>query len=171
MRTRTFIALLMAAALLFFYGIRTNSSALAVGAAVPDFSLLTDDGKYVHLADYHDHVVLINFWATTCGACVQEIPSLNRLAQSFTGKPFTILAVSEDDDRDPWNTIAKFRTRVPIEFPVLFDSRGSVANDYGTYMIPESFLLDRAGHLVRKVTGAAEWDHPAMVAEIERLLK
>lgn len=157
---------------LFFLGIKPDSQVLAIGQPVPVFRLPNSTGHIVDLASLRGQVVLVNFWATSCGACVEEIPSLNRLAAQFESAPFVILGISLDGaSHDAWLRIAAFQRQVPMAFPVLLDEDGQVADQYGTFMIPESFLVDARGRLVRKVTGAIAWDDPQVIREISTLIE
>ncbi|MBI4237981.1 MAG: TlpA family protein disulfide reductase [Deltaproteobacteria bacterium] len=176
---RVWLIAVVAAGIAAFISQRAPTDGLGLGAIAPAFSLpVAADtrvdlpaGTLVSLNLFPKHVRLINFWSTTCGPCLMEIPSLNRLAAHFAGRDFQILAISEDGDQpDPWGTIAQFQQRVPMQFPILLDSDGRVADLYGTYVIPESFLVDRSGRVVRRITGAIRWDDPEIVAEIERLV-
>lgn len=172
MRGRLIVVVVAFLGILYFLGIQPDSQTLAIGQPVPVFRLPNSSGHIVDLAALHGQVVLVNFWATSCGACVEEIPSLNRLATQLGSAPFVILGISLDGAaHDAWPRIAAFQRQVPMAFPVLLDEDGQIADQYGTFMIPESFLVDARGRLVRKVTGAIAWDDPQVIREISILIE
>lgn len=109
----------------------------------PDFALKTHDGQDVKLSSLRGRVVLVNFWATWCDTCVVEIQSLERLATQFKDKPFTLLAVSVDDD---WEKVRSF---FPDGSPmtVVLDKDKATPALYGTDKFPESFLIDPEGNI------------------------
>lgn len=136
---------------------------LAPGFTVPDLT-----GSLVSLSQYRGKVVLLNIWATWCGPCRREIPSLERLYQLRKGKDFEIVAVSVD--RTSPSKVADFVARLQMSFQVLHDSRGEVGRRYWARAIPSSFLLDKRGVIRWKVAGAREWDDDLTLGKIDRLL-
>jgi len=143
-------------------------SPLQRGAAVPEFSLPALDGRHpVSLAEQRGRVVLVNFWATWCGPCEQEMPAMERLYEQLGGEDFELLAVSVDDSAPE---VAAFRDRLALRFPILLDPGAEVARRYQTTGYPESILVDRDGRMVERYVGPREWDAPAYVDRIRRLL-
>ena len=142
MSVRYVVALLLAAVLFWYFGLHEPGGKLSIGVPPPEFSLPDETGQQVSLSDLKGNVVLVNFWATTCPPCVQELPSLNQLSQLYKDKPFKILGINEDGPKD----------------------------NYQTFMIPESFLIDGNGRLVRKITGAIDWTDQQVIQEIDRLI-
>lgn len=185
MSARLLWVLLLSAGIVFYFSLRSGQGRIAVGQPVPTFSLADAEGQSHTLEAWRGQVVILNFWATNCYTCATEMPALNRLAQHFTGQPVQIVGVSEDAPPVPatdhaaaqaalasvWRGIAAYRQQVPIDFLVVLDPGGEVADRYGTYMIPETYIIDTAGRLVRKVQGAIEWDHPQVLQEISALLQ
>ncbi len=171
MRVRWLIIALLCASILFYVSLRAQRT-IAVGNTLADFALASVDGHILHLHDFRGQVVLLNFWATFCQACAAEMPSLNGLVTRFAGKPLAIIGVSEDGPPEiAWPRICAYQQQLPMQFPVVVDPHGSVADEYGTFMLPESYLIDRQGHLIRKIVGAIAWDHPTVTAELEKLLQ
>ena len=108
----------------------------------PDFTLKSADGRNLRLQEQRGQVVLVNFWATWCGPCRQEMPHLNRLYDKYRGSGFTLLAVNIDDDpRTAINTAAKMGLR----FPVLLDTDKAVSKRYDLGSMPATVLIDRDG--------------------------
>jgi peroxiredoxin len=109
----------------------------------PDFTLQNHDGQQVSLSSLRGRVVLVNFWATWCSTCVVEMPSLEKMAARLSGKPFTLLAVSVDDN---WEVVRKFFAE-GSQMSILLDKDRSVPARYGTEKFPESFLIDPEGNI------------------------
>jgi thiol-disulfide isomerase/thioredoxin len=135
-------------------------------ASTPGLSL-EDLGHKTHtLQDYRDRVVLVNFWASWCGPCVVEMPSMQRLQDAMTGKPFTLLAVNVEESP---GTVWKFAAKVGIRFPLLLDRDGQTAYDWGIDIYPTSFLIDPQGRVQYVAYGPRTWDDPEMIQAIEGL--
>jgi len=131
---------------------------------------LTDlHGKQHDIRDYKGKVVLINFWASWCGPCVVEMPSLNRLVKKMKGKDFVLLTVDIQESPD---RIEKFFVELELEpdFPVLMDTDGQVSRDWKVYAYPSNYLLDTSGKIRYGYRGALEWDSEEVVEVIESLL-
>lgn len=162
------LAVILGSFLLFWgpAGFLTVSSAAQKAA---DFSLKGIDGKTYTLSAYKGKVVLLNFWATWCPACVEELPSLKKLSAEFKGQDFQVLAVSLDSGEGP---IKDFLAHEPLPFPVLEDPGRKVAFDlYAVFGIPASFLIDKQGGLEGRYYGSRDWTSPDMVQKIKALLK
>lgn len=142
------------------------------GQMAPAFTLKNLQGESVSLADYKGKVVFLNFWATWCEPCKEEMPAMQRLRQKLDGKPFEILAVSLD--KDPTQAVPAFlnKTGLDLNFPVLQDSNQELAkNSYRTTGVPESFLIDANGKIVKHVIGSFEWDSPQITQFFEELIQ
>ena len=112
--------------------------------------------------------MLLNFWATWCPACVEELPSLKALAQKFSGK-LQVLSVSIDGSEA---AIKGFLKSDPLPYPVLEDPDRKVAFDlYAVFGLPATFLIDKNGNLADKFYGAQDWTSPKMVSKIKELMK
>jgi cytochrome c biogenesis protein CcmG/thiol:disulfide interchange protein DsbE len=122
----------------------------------------------VSLNDYRGSVTLVNIWATWCLPCREEMPSMQKLYDSLKSRGFRIAAVSIDEG-NPEDVIA-FAQQLKVTFDILHDRSGRIQSLYQTTGVPESFLLDRRGILVKRVIGAHDWNSPANVGAVERLL-
>jgi len=157
--------------------LRPQISLIEVGSRAPEVHA-TDlrTGRPAALSDYRGKVVLLNVWATWCPPCRIEMPSMERLHQKLAGTDFRIVAVSVDGDgfysaeKEGPTEIMAFVNRMGLSFDILHDPSGAIRSSYQTTGVPESFLLDRDGVIVKKVIGAAEWDGPVNEAIIRRLL-
>jgi cytochrome c biogenesis protein CcmG, thiol:disulfide interchange protein DsbE len=138
-----------------------------VGERAPDFNLTADDGSGFRLDDYHGKVVLLNFWATWCPPCVQEMPSLNRLHERLQDKGFVVLGVSVDQEREAYQ---QFLQQVHVSFPTVRDPERGAASRYGTMKYPESYLINREGIVMRKYIGEENWDRPEILNYLSSIL-
>lgn len=118
------------------------------------------------LQDLQGRVTLVNFWATWCGPCVRELPSIERLHTALSGDDFQIALVSQD--RDGWKRIVPFLKRLKIKGPESFlDEKLKLSRALSVRSLPVSLLLDAEGNEVGRVAGAAEWDTPEALALIQ----
>jgi len=130
------------------------------------FTLDDMSGNPVRLADYRGKTVFLNFWATWCPPCVQELPSLVALDKAMRGRDFVVLAVSEDDSKDD---VRKFFGGMMPDFPVLMDQDQRVTRSYGTFKYPETYVIDGDGRIRAKFIGGRQWDAPASIAWFDRM--
>ncbi len=157
--------------------LRPQLELIEVGGKAPAFQA-TDlrTGRPATLADYRGRVVLLNVWATWCSPCRVEMPSMERLHRKFAGSAFQIVAVSVDGDAfysaetEGPTQIMAFVNRMGLTFDILHDPSGAIRTTYQTTGVPESFVIDRDGVIVKKVIGAAEWDGPVNEALIRQML-
>ncbi|MGH7646058.1 MAG: TlpA disulfide reductase family protein [Gemmatimonadales bacterium] len=163
------LVMTVAFALALAVRLRPQIDLLAVGDRAPAFRALdAATGRSVSLEDYRGKVLLVNVWATWCLPCRVEMPSLERLQRRFAGTDFRIVAVSVD--KDDSSVVNDFVRQLGLTFDVLHDREGAIERLYRTTGVPESFVLDRQGVIVKKVIGAAEWDGPVHESLITRLL-
>ncbi len=134
----------------------------------PEFALKDINGSTVSLSSYKGRVVLLNFWATWCPACREEMPALNNLSRQLKNRKFSVLAVSADRSV---SDVKDFLKKNPSDFTVVVDDSLSVSRSlYKVFVLPTSFLIDRQGVVVERYYGGEDWDDPAMVRKIESLL-
>lgn len=138
-----------------------------VGDSAPHFEITSDQGVGVSLRDFRGKWVLLNFWATWCPPCVQEVPSLNRLHQEFEQRGLVVLGVSVDSAREPYED---FIEQWNVSFPTVRDPEMAVASRYGTSKYPETYLIDPEGRVKRKYLGAENWMRPEIVNYLRSLL-
>jgi cytochrome c biogenesis protein CcmG, thiol:disulfide interchange protein DsbE len=122
----------------------------------------------VSLDDYRGSVTLVNIWATWCLPCREEMPSMQKLYDSLKTRGFRIAAVSIDEGNA--EDVAAFARQLKVNFDILHDRSAGIESLYQTTGVPESFLLDRRGILVKRVIGAHDWSSPANIGAVERLL-
>ena len=117
-------------------------AAIAPASAAPDFTLRTMSGPNMRLAEQRGRVVMINFWATWCGPCRQEMPQLNKLYDKYRGSGFVLMGVNVDDDVRNATEVAH---KLALSFPVLLDTDKSVSKLYDLSTMPSTVLVDRDG--------------------------
>jgi peroxiredoxin len=139
-----------------------------VGQAAGDFNLADANGNLVSLASYRGKVVMVNFWATWCGTCQNEMPSLEALYHDFKARPdFALVTISVD--QEGWSIIAPFLKEKAYDFPVLADADSRVSAAYGVTALPTTYLVDRNGRIVWNVAGGLDWSNAMLRAALEKL--
>jgi thiol-disulfide isomerase/thioredoxin len=121
------------------------------------------------LSSLKGKVVLLNFWATWCPPCREEIPSMMKLNSAMAGKPFQMVSVSIDEGGVP--EISAFFKESGFSLPTYTDPDGAAVKTYGITGVPESFIIDKNGILVKRVIGPLAWDSPETITFIEGLMK
>ena len=137
------------------------------GGATPALALRDPSGIAHDLAAYRGKVVLVNFWATWCAPCREEMPSMQALRQRLEGRPFEVLAVNMMESEEK---IAAFREAELIDLPVLMDKDGAAAKRWKVRMLPISFVVDRRGSIRYQLVGETTWTSPEISSVIERLI-
>jgi len=137
------------------------------GGPTPALELTELGGASHRLADYRGKVVLINFWATWCGPCREEMPSIGELKKKLAGRPFAVLAVNVDE---PEPRVRNFLTQLPLDFAVLMDPEKRATRDWKVRILPASFLVGRDGRVRYVVTGELDWANEHVVGLISELL-
>lgn len=122
----------------------------------PNFSLSDLNGQKVQLKDYRRKVVFLNFWATWCLTCEEEMPSMEKLYQKFKGNSFEILTISID--KEGKGIVAPYMKKFGLTFPALLDPKSKVAKLYRTTGVPETFIINKEGFIIHKTIGPRKWD-------------
>ena len=139
------------------------------GTRAPDYTITNvRTGDSVSVREYRGRVILLNLWATWCPPCEQEMPSMERLYQEMGPQGLEVVAISIDQLAP--DAVRQWTEERGLSFTVLHDRTGRIQQVYQTTGMPESFVVDREGVIVKKVIGATEWDHPAQKALFRRLL-
>jgi len=141
---------------------------MSPGAEAVDFTLPDLEGKEHSLSDFRGNVVFLNIWATWCGPCQDEIPSMQYMHEKLKGKPFKILAVSIDKGSD--DAVKKFAKEYGITFLVLHDSKAAIKDTYKTTGVPETFIIDQNGIVAEKIWGPRDWSDSKNLYTINNLL-
>ncbi len=141
-------------------------AAIALESKAPDFTLHTTAGSNLRLQEQRGKVVMINFWATWCGPCQQELPKLNQLYVKYQAAGFELLGVNVDDDVKHATDVA---TRLGLKFPVLLDTDKSLSKLYDLSTMPSTLIIDRDGkvHYIHKgYLAGVENDYEKQIREL-----
>jgi len=138
---------------------------VAAGDSAPAFTLKADNGRTVALKDFGGKVLVLNFWATWCPPCVQETPSLSQFAADYAGKGVVVFGVSVDKDEKAYQAfLQRFR-------PAFLTARDAQLHaDYGTFMYPETYVIDAQGKVLRKFVEPLDWTSPDVTQYFNSLL-
>ena len=158
-------SLLTALVTLTLAGCYSGTRPPRIGTEAPNFTVQDSDRKLT-LADYRGKVVVLNFWATWCPPCVEEMPSLVELQQRLKDKGVIVLAVSLDADEAAYH---KFLKDHGVNLITVRDPDLKSSNLYGTFKYPETYIIDRNGILRRKFIGAVNWNDPEVMSFLEKL--
>jgi cytochrome c biogenesis protein CcmG/thiol:disulfide interchange protein DsbE len=136
-----------------------------IGSAAPDFTVQDTDRK-VTLDEFRGKVVVLNFWATWCPPCIEEMPSLVQMQQKMKGKGVEVLAISVDADQSAYKDFLKQHN---VDLLTVRDADQKSNNLYGTFKFPETYIIDRQGVLRRKFIGAIDWGTPEILDYLGKL--
>jgi len=159
---------LLATLLLATAGSTSAAAPPAASAPAPDFTLPSRDGGDLQLSTLKGQVVMINFWATWCGPCRQEMPLLEQLHAKYEPLGFTLLGVNVEPDSA---TATKWLEGVPVTFPILFDTKNVVAEQFGVMGMPSSVFVDREGRVRYVHRGYKPGDEAQYADTIRSLVK
>jgi peroxiredoxin len=143
---------------------------LTVGMAAPDFTLPDMAGKNQQLSDYRGKVIFLNFWATWCKPCKEEMPSMQVLWDNLKKEDFVMLAISMDRVTTT-KEISPFVENLKLTFPILTDSWGQTDKRYKLMGVPETYIIDQNGVLREKVIGPRDWTRSESIETIVQLLQ
>jgi peroxiredoxin len=150
---------------LLLTGCYSGSRPPRIGTAAPDFTVQDADRK-VTLSELHGKVVVLNFWGTFCAPCVAEMPSLVQMQQRLRSRGVEVLAVSIDTDESAYH---KFLKDYKIDLLTVRDGAHKSSDLFGTFMWPETYIIDRNGVVRRKFIGAVDWNTPEVVDFLGKL--
>jgi peroxiredoxin len=137
------------------------------GGATPALELQDVDGKLHRLADYRGKVVLLNFWATWCAPCREEMPSMQSLRESLEGRPFAVLAVNVGEGE---RAARDFGEKMALRFPILLDRDMTTTRAWSARVLPASYVIGPDGKVAYSYLGAIDWSSPQVKTALERLM-
>jgi len=138
-----------------------------IGQQAPDFAIKGEDGREIKLSNYRGKVVFLNFWATWCLPCVEEMPEMETMKNTFKDRKFQMLAVSVDTN---WDVVKTFYKEHHLTIPAFLDPGHQVSNLYKVFKFPETFLIDGNGHVIRH-TWVEHWADPRVMSNVEALIE
>jgi len=148
--------------------IASSAFAADAGGPAPAFTLTTLTGDTANLSQYKGQVVMVNFWATWCGPCQQEMPLLDQMYKKYKMGGFTLLGVNVDKDAPP---VKELLARKPVSFPVLLDPANQVSKAYHVDEMPSSVIIDRKGEIRYVHRGYKPGDENDYQDRIRQLIK
>ncbi len=137
------------------------------GDQAPDFTIATDNGQTISRSSFGGKLLVLNFWATWCPPCIEELPSLDAFQLRLRSKGVVVLGISVDKNEKTYKT---FLDRARVSFLTARDPDGNISAAYGTYKYPETYVIDQNGRVVEKFVGPENWLKPEVIQRIERLL-
>jgi len=137
------------------------------GDTAPNFKITTDSGKTITPQDFGGKLLVLNFWASWCPPCVEETPSLESFARQLAPQGVVVVGVSIDRNE---NLYHKFIQRFGISFETARDPQANISSSYGTFQIPETYLIDRQGKVIEKVISSQNWMDPEFLALVHKIL-
>ena len=161
----TLTRVLIAALIAVWTGCYGGSRPPHIGNPAPDFTVQDSDRK-VSLNELRGKIVVLNFWATWCPPCVEEMPSLVKMQQKMKPKGVEVVAVSVDADESAYRRFLKDHS---VDLLTVRDPDQKSNNLYGTFKFPETYIIDRNGVLRRKFIGAVDWSQPEIVDFLSKL--
>jgi cytochrome c biogenesis protein CcmG, thiol:disulfide interchange protein DsbE len=150
---------------LLLCGCYRGSRPAGIGTAAPDFTVVDSDRK-VTLSEFRGQIVVLNFWATWCQPCVEEVPSLVQMQRQMRNRGVTVLAVSIDDSDDAYHSFLK---NYNVDLLTVRDADKKSNTLYGTFKFPETYIIDRNGMVRRKFIGPVDWSEPEIVDFLNKL--
>lgn len=140
---------------------------VSVGDNAPRFQVTTDKGTKISRADFGGKILIVNFWATWCPPCIEEIPSLQAMARQLAPKGVVVLGVSVDRNEASYK---RFVQQARIQFETVRDPEADISAEYGTFKYPETYVINREGKVLQKHIGPRDWMDPEILKSIEALL-
>jgi len=155
----------LVAALVYVIYLGMHEHVVGQGDSAPSFTVVADDGSTVSVPNFRGKVLVLNFWATWCPPCVQETPSLSQFAAQFKDKGVVVLALSVDRDEKAYRA---FLNKYKPAFLTARDFK--VHADYGTFIYPETYIIDARGKVQMKIPEGADWNDPRLAQLVTSLL-
>lgn len=154
-------------AVVFVYVIYTaiHERVVVAGDTAPGFSITADSGRSVSIPNFGGKLLLLNFWASWCQPCAEETPSLSKLAQDYASKGVVVLGISVDKDPQAYR---KFLQKFSPAFLTARDLK--LHEDYGTFMYPETYIIDSKGRVIQKIAEPVDWTDSRVTQYIDSLL-
>jgi peroxiredoxin len=138
---------------------------VAEGEQAPPFTIKTEDGRLISTPNFGGKLLVLNFWATWCPPCVQETPSLSQLAQDYAGRGVVVLGISVDASDAAYRAfLQKYKPRF------LTVREALIHRDFGTFMYPETYIIDSTGKVVKKIAEGADWSSPSVRSYLDSVL-
>jgi peroxiredoxin len=140
---------------------------IGAGDKAPEFSIATDSGRTISRSSFGGRLLVLNFWATWCPPCIEELPSLNEFQTRLASSGVVVLGVSVDKDQAAYQA---FLGKTKVGFLTARDPGANISGDYGTFRYPETYIIDASGRVLRKYPGPEVWTDERLINDIRSLL-
>ena len=167
-RLLTAAIVLLAGALVWVVAGTMDVHVTNAGDQAPDFKIVSDDGKTYTRADFGGKLLVLNFWASWCAPCVQEVPSLEAFQHVLGPEGVVVLGVSIDTSQKRYE---QFLRRFRVDFHTARDPDANISSNYGTFQIPETYLIDSTGKVREKIISNQNWVDPQFVERVKAMLR
>ena len=167
MKKNSFVTILICCSLLLMVGCGQDTKEATVGKPAPDFTLVDRQGKTWTLSELKGQVVFLNFWATWCAPCREEMPAMQELHEMLPKDTFKMLTILNNDDPA---LADRFAAKLGLTMPILDDQANAVGPKYGLTGVPETFIINKKGVIVRKYIGPARWNTPAYTKMLKQFI-
>lgn len=163
---RIAIFLLLAAFVFVVYD-TLNEHVIVVGDKAPDFNITSDSGKKITRSDFGGRLLVLNFWATWCPPCIDELPSLDEFQRQLRSKGVVVVGVSVDKNEKQYTDFLK---KARVSFQTSRDPDAGISAEYGTFKYPETYVIDTSGKVIAKYIGPKDWMSPDVINDMKKLL-
>lgn len=143
----------------------------SVGQCAPNFQVQNLNGKTFELSQMKGKVVLVNFWATWCKPCIVEMPSMQKIYSTLKKNNVELWAISIDNNTKEIKNFLDKDLDEHLSFPIFFDQDKKVSSAFGTYQVPETYVIDKTGRITDKIIGIRDWDDSITVNYLKLLAK
>jgi peroxiredoxin len=157
----------LAVGLIYVVSGTLEAPVINAGDKAPDFRVTTEHGKTITRDNFGGKLLVLNFWASWCPPCIQETPSLEEFAREYGPKGVVVLGISNDRNEGQYR---KFLERFHVDFETMRDPENNISASYGTFQLPETYLIDTNGRVVEKVISNQNWMDPEFLARVKAKL-
>jgi cytochrome c biogenesis protein CcmG/thiol:disulfide interchange protein DsbE len=141
---------------------------IEAGDTAPNFSIVTEHGRTITRSDFGGKILALNFWASWCPPCVEELPSMNQFTREYASQGVVVIGISIDKNE---NLYKKFLTQRQVAFDTARDPEADISASYGTFQIPETYIIGRDGKVLEKTPDAFNWMDPQFLARMNSVIK